>query len=227
MGFVFQFYNLMPVLTAVENVELPLLVARVPAPARRAARRSRRSSWSGSASARRTCRTSSPAASGSASTIARALVNDPAIVWADEPTGDLDSENAAEIVALMRRLNRERGLTFLIVTHDISRRPRDRPHRAHGRRRDRRRRTAPGGALMVARVTLAEIDAVRMSIDSALELYRTSVMPALHAQDGYEGCYVLTTPEGKALVVTFWSDEDAADAGLESGHYARAGRRSS
>ena len=53
-------------------------------------------------------------------TIARALVNDPAIVWADEPTGDLDSENAAEIVALMRTLNRERGLTFLIVTHDIS-----------------------------------------------------------------------------------------------------------
>lgn len=53
-------------------------------------------------------------------TIARALVNDPAIVWADEPTGDLDSENAQEIVALMRRLNRDRGLTFLIVTHDIS-----------------------------------------------------------------------------------------------------------
>ena len=51
--------------------------------------------------------------------IARSLVNDPAIVWADEPTGDLDSENADEIVDLMRRLNRERGLTFLIVTHDI------------------------------------------------------------------------------------------------------------
>jgi heme-degrading monooxygenase HmoA len=74
---------------------------------------------------------------------------------------------------------------------------------------------------MVARVTLAEVDAVRMSIDSALELYRTSVMPALSAQDGYEGCYVLTTPEGKALVVTFWSDEAAADAGLESGYYAQ------
>ncbi len=53
-------------------------------------------------------------------TIARSLVNDPAIVWADEPTGDLDSENAAEIVELMRRLNLERGLSFLIVTHDIS-----------------------------------------------------------------------------------------------------------
>ena len=53
-------------------------------------------------------------------TIARALVNDPAIVWADEPTGDLDSENADEIVALMRQLNREHDLTFLIVTHDIA-----------------------------------------------------------------------------------------------------------
>jgi putative ABC transport system ATP-binding protein len=60
-------------------------------------------------------------------TIARSLVNDPAIVWADEPTGDLDSENATEIVELMRRLNVERGLSFLIVTHDI----------AVGRRTDR------------------------------------------------------------------------------------------
>ena len=60
-------------------------------------------------------------------TIARALVNDPAIVWADEPTGDLDSETAESVTTLMRRLNRERGLTFLIVTHDI----------AVGRRTDR------------------------------------------------------------------------------------------
>ena len=53
-------------------------------------------------------------------TIARSLVNDPAIVWADEPTGDLDSENAQDIVALMRELNLSRGLSFLIVTHDIA-----------------------------------------------------------------------------------------------------------
>jgi putative ABC transport system ATP-binding protein len=119
MGFVFQFYNLMPVLTAVENVELPLLVARVPAKVARAKAldalelvglRARAKHVPDELSGGERQRT----------TIARALVNDPAIVWADEPTGDLDSENAAEITDLMRHLNRERGLTFLIVTHDPS-----------------------------------------------------------------------------------------------------------
>jgi putative ABC transport system ATP-binding protein len=118
MGFVFQFYNLMPVLTAVENVELPLLVARVPG--REARRRALEAlalvdiaDWANhvpdelSGGQRQRV------------TIARALVNDPAIVWADEPTGDLDSENAEDVLRLMRRLNVERGLTFLIVTHDI------------------------------------------------------------------------------------------------------------
>jgi putative ABC transport system ATP-binding protein len=52
-------------------------------------------------------------------TIARSLVNNPAIVWADEPTGDLDSTNAEEIINLMCRLNQERGVTFALVTHDI------------------------------------------------------------------------------------------------------------
>lgn len=119
MGFVFQFYNLMPVLTAVENVELPLLVSRVPA---RQARSMSLEALEMVGLAQRAAHLPEELSGGQRqrATIARALVNSPAIVWADEPTGDLDSENAAEIVALMRRLNEERGLTFLIVTHDIS-----------------------------------------------------------------------------------------------------------
>lgn len=72
---------------------------------------------------------------------------------------------------------------------------------------------------MVARVTLAEIDVVRMSIRTAVERYRDSVLPAQHAQPGYEGGYVLATPEGKALVITFWASADDAEAGLASGFY--------
>jgi putative ABC transport system ATP-binding protein len=119
MGFVFQFYNLMPVLSAVENVELPLLVARVPA---KRARAKALEALDMVGLAQRAAHVPDELSGGQRQrvTIARALVNDPAIVWADEPTGDLDSENAGEIIALMRTLNRERGLTFLIVTHDIS-----------------------------------------------------------------------------------------------------------
>ena len=119
MGFVFQFYNLMPVLTAVENVELPLLLARESG---RTARRRALDALELVGLADRAAHVPDALSGGERQrvTIARSLVNDPAIVWADEPTGDLDSENAQEIVSLMRRLNLERGLSFLIVTHDIS-----------------------------------------------------------------------------------------------------------
>jgi putative ABC transport system ATP-binding protein len=119
MGFVFQFYNLIPVLSAVENVELPLLVARVGGAE---ARERAIAALDLVGLAERAGHVPDALSGGERQrvTIARSLVNDPAIVWADEPTGDLDSENAAEIVELMRRLNVERGLTFLVVTHDIS-----------------------------------------------------------------------------------------------------------
>jgi ABC-type lipoprotein export system ATPase subunit len=118
MGFVFQFYNLMPVLSSVENVELPLLVARVEG---HEARRKALEALDLVGLAGRAKHIPDELSGGERQrvTIARSLVNDPAIVWADEPTGDLDSENAAEISELMRRLNVERGVSFLIVTHDV------------------------------------------------------------------------------------------------------------
>jgi putative ABC transport system ATP-binding protein len=116
MGFVFQFYNLLPVLSAVENVELPLLVsgtktgeARAKAEASldlvhlREWGRHKPSQLSGGQRQR--------------VTIARALVNSPAIVWGDEPTGDLDTANADEIMELITDLNRQHHQTFVIVTH--------------------------------------------------------------------------------------------------------------
>ncbi len=117
MGFVFQFYNLLPVLSAVENVELPLVVSGVGGKEARqralaALERVGLRDWAGHRPAQLS------GGQRQRVTIARALVNEPAIVWADEPTGDLDSKTADEIMALMRRLNREQRQTFVIVTHD-------------------------------------------------------------------------------------------------------------
>ncbi len=67
---------------------------------------------------------------------------------------------------------------------------------------------------MIARVTLAEIDPVRMSVDRAISLFRESVVSALREQPGYQGVYVLLSEEGKALAITFWESEEAADAGV-------------
>jgi ABC-type lipoprotein export system ATPase subunit len=117
MGFVFQSYNLLPVLTAAENVELPLLVAKVPAKeARRKAlaiiEQVELNGWAQHKPAQLSAGQQQRVA------IARALVNDPAIVWADEPTGNLDSETSAQIMDLLVRLNREQRQTLVLVTHD-------------------------------------------------------------------------------------------------------------
>ena len=117
MGFVFQVYNLLPVLNAIENVELPLLVAGV---APKIARQKALTALETVELSDRAQHRPAELSGGQRQrvTIARALVNDPAIVWADEPTGALDSKTATEIMSLMGRLNEEHGLTFVLVTHD-------------------------------------------------------------------------------------------------------------
>ena len=116
MGFVFQTYNLLPVLTAVENVELPLLVSGNSSKDARSKAieklkevdlENQLHQLPGELSGGQRQRV----------TIARALVNDPAIVWADEPTGNLDSENEEQIMDLLIKMNKENNQTFVIVTH--------------------------------------------------------------------------------------------------------------
>jgi heme-degrading monooxygenase HmoA len=73
---------------------------------------------------------------------------------------------------------------------------------------------------VIARTTLTEIDTLRIGIDAAVERFRDLVVPALEEQEGFEGFYLLTTPEGKGLVLTFWADKAAAEASVASGYYA-------
>jgi ABC-type lipoprotein export system ATPase subunit len=117
MGFVFQFYNLLPVLTAVENVELPLLVSGTRA---KEARKRALAALEMVQMADRAGHRPAELSGGQRQrvAIARALVNEPSIVWADEPTGDLDSETADEVMGVILDLNKTNGQTFVIVTHD-------------------------------------------------------------------------------------------------------------
>ena len=117
MGFIFQFFNLLSVLSAVENVEMPLLVAGVSA---RDARHKAEATLAQVGLADR-LRHKPPELSGGEQqrvAVARALVNDPVIVWGDEPTGNLDSDTSAEVMDVLTSLNRDHGQTFVIVTHD-------------------------------------------------------------------------------------------------------------
>ena len=117
VGFIFQFYNLIPVLTAYENVELPLLLSHLSRSERRdhvemalkvVSLTDRMDHYPGQLSGGQQQRVA----------IARAVVTDPAILVADEPTGDLDRLSAEEIMDLIDRLNRESGKTIIMVTHD-------------------------------------------------------------------------------------------------------------
>ncbi len=118
MGFVFQDFNLLPMLSAVENVELPMLVSKVPG---KMARKRAMELLERVGLADRARHRPAELSGGQRQrvTIARALTNEPAIVWADEPTGNLDSEAADDVMELLGRFNREFGQTLVLVTHAL------------------------------------------------------------------------------------------------------------
>ena len=117
VGFIFQFYNLIPVLNAVENVELPLLLSHLSKKERRE-RALTALRIVGLADRSKHYPRQLSGGQEQRVAIARAIVTDPAVLVADEPTGDLDSKSAEEILALMETFNKEFGKTIVMVTHD-------------------------------------------------------------------------------------------------------------
>ena len=117
MGFIFQSYNLLPVLDALENVELPLLIAGV-APKEARTRAEEVLASVGLAEFARHKPSELSAGQQQRVAVARALANRPAIVWADEPTGNLDSDTSAAVMQLLHEANRGNRQTFVVVTHD-------------------------------------------------------------------------------------------------------------
>jgi putative ABC transport system ATP-binding protein len=117
IGFIFQFYNLMPVLTAFENVELPLLLTGL---GRRDRRERVQLALEMVSLVDRAAHYPSELSGGQQQrvAIARAIITDPLLIVADEPTGDLDRVSAGDILGLLERLNREMGKTIVMVTHD-------------------------------------------------------------------------------------------------------------
>ncbi|MCX7143104.1 MAG: ABC transporter ATP-binding protein [Proteobacteria bacterium] len=117
VGFIFQFYNLMPVLTAYENVELPLALTSLP---RRERREHAEAALELVGLTDRMTHYPSELSGGQQQrvAIARAFITDPVLIVADEPTGDLDRHSASEVLELLRRLAAEMGKTIIMVTHD-------------------------------------------------------------------------------------------------------------
>jgi putative ABC transport system ATP-binding protein len=117
LGFVFQAYNLLPRTTAIENVELPMIYAGVPAPERH---RAAMDALDAVGLAKYAHHQPNQLSGGQQQrvAIARSIVNQPQLILADEPTGALDSASSEDVMSLFKRLNAERGMTVMLVTHE-------------------------------------------------------------------------------------------------------------